>query len=177
MKTADQQKLIDDLYLNEQILFMTFPKMVDQVVINLMPKHVVSVLSNGVVVRHQAPELPSFGDTRLDPLGIKMAGLGIDYDRTRDRNDCLYPESIRDGFYRAGAKCEMPGCSEDIVSNGKLMGHFGAIYNHYTEESKLPFTDLIHKRHTAPSFALITRPLSMQASWQHSEIRTHSTTN
>lgn len=136
--TKEQKDLIDGLYLNKKILFMTYPMMVEQVRRRLQHKHLIKIRASGVHVETQSPQLPPYGDFSHDPLGVKTAGLGIGYFDTSTKGRCFYPETIREIFYRSMGNCEMPGCSESILNNGELNGHFESIHDNLPDRSTLP---------------------------------------
>jgi hypothetical protein len=147
--TDDKQRLVDDLYIREKILFMTFPQMLAQVEQRLQHKHMIKILLRDVPVQTQGIGLPPFGDTSPDPLGVKMAGLGVRFDSTSSKDGCFHPERIREIFYRAQGRCEMPGCQAPIVYDGRMCGHFSPIYNYYPDQCKRPFSDLLRPEYTA----------------------------
>lgn len=138
--TKEKQDLIDDLYLNKKILFMTYPMMVEQVKKHLRYKHMIKIRTSGVHVETPSPRLSLYGDFSHDPLGVKTAGLGMSYFDTSTRGKCFYPEAIREIFYRSAGNCEMPGCSERILNNGELNGHFEPIFNNLPDKSIFPLS-------------------------------------
>lgn len=138
VETASQQKIIDDLYLNENILFMTYPMMIEQIEKHPVPKNMLKYGPHGIsAFKLECPEIilrkgPYLGHERLpdnDPYGITTGGLGWKTEVIKRRESSHHPESLKQIFYRANAQCEHPGCREKVIKDGKVHGDFGRIYN------------------------------------------------
>lgn len=139
-----QQDMIDDLYLNENILFMTYPSMIEQVRCGLTQKNMLKVGPNGVRIqtRSDADQLLGEGSeldlskrSDTDPFGIKMAGLGWWLSGSARQASATHPNSIKQIFYRAGGRCEEPGCPIRIVRKGGVLGQLRHIYNVIDDQS------------------------------------------
>lgn len=147
--TPKRQHLVDSLYLENDILLMPYPEMIEHVKRHPRPKHMISIWATGVHVKTSSPSLPHFGDLNEDPLGVKMAGLGMNHFDTSRRRTCFHPETLREIFYRSAGACEIPGCGVRIVSSDGVQGHLTPIYNNFPERSTLPFEALLWREHTA----------------------------
>lgn len=145
----NRQHLVDTLYLEKNIILMPYLEMVEQVKRHRRHKHMIAMRANGVHIKTSSPSLPHFGDLSDDPLGVKMAGLGMSHFDTSRRMTCFHPETLREIFYRSAGACEIPGCSRRIVSSDGIHGHLTPIYNNFPERSKLPFEALLWREHTA----------------------------
>lgn len=140
IKTDQQQKLIDDLYLDENILFMTYPMMIDQVIKRPQLKNMLSIGPHGTKgITLQSPEIlltkgPYIGLARCpdnDPYGITTGALGWPLFGSERRERCQHPESLKQIFYRAGGECEYPDCNEKALVDGNIHGRLGLIYNYF----------------------------------------------
>lgn len=140
IKTPVQQQMVDDLYLNENILFMTYPMLIKQLRQGISAKNMIKVDNKGVRVETlEAPEqllskgpdlgIPMRADN--DPFGIKMAGLGWNYRSSGRCTNSSHPASIKQIFYRAQGKCEYAGCSAPIIQNGQVHGGLKQIYDFF----------------------------------------------
>ena len=138
VKTPIQQQMIDDLYLHEDIIFMTYPMMIEQLRGGIRAKNMLKVGPRGVSVEtlgaptqllSKGPDvgLPREFDT--DAYGIKMAGLGWALSGNARRASAVHPASIKQIFYRANGLCEQPGCSTKIIHEGMVQGRLRHLYN------------------------------------------------
>ncbi|WP_285359944.1 hypothetical protein [Pseudomonas sp. fls2-241-TYG-175] len=134
--TESQAIVVDDLYLNEGILFMTYPMMVERVREKCRHKHILSLKTSGVKVKKSSSELAPFGKSIDDHLGVKMAGLGLNYFETHNKGMPFYPESIREIFYRSAGVCEFPNCCERVMYPEGLGGHFESVLKNFPEDFK-----------------------------------------
>lgn len=134
------QDLIDDLYVTHNILFMTYPMMIELVEQAPQQKNVLTVCAPGVAIKtlHQPESLgpaPHNGLGRAidDPFGIRLAGLGHSHSLTFKH--VMNPGHIKQVFYRAGGVCEKPGCSNSLVSDVGTRATMMPIYNAYGPKS------------------------------------------
>jgi len=138
------QTMIDRLYLDEGIIFMTYPMMIDQVKANLHQKNVIKLGPHGIQAVTLAKQdalapiaeplnLPALSDD--DPFGIKVAGLGWRLNAGTSRACALHPGSIKEIFYRSQGVCEKPGCGKQVVREDHVDGHFSPIYNVVDDDS------------------------------------------
>lgn len=143
----DHQTLIDDLYLNENILFMTYPMIIKQIRAEPHEKNVLKLGPHGVqaltVARPEslgslsrALNLPSLPDN--DPYGVRMAGLGWELRASEKTHCATHPASIKKIFYRSGGICEKPGCNRQVITNGQVRGNLTCIYNAVDNDSHIP---------------------------------------
>lgn len=137
VETDLQQKMVDELYLKEDILFMTYPMMIEQVKKHPLPKNMLSAGPHGIsAFKLDSLEIflrkgPYIGLERLednDPYGITTGALGWKLYDVRHRDCSRHPESMKQIFYRANGKCEHPECNENIVKGGQVDGNLGSMY-------------------------------------------------
>lgn len=135
-----KQKLIDDLYLREGILMMTYPMMMNEVSQEEEVKNCLKVLTRSVEpVSIHKPDLllvkvPSLNTEHAplhdpDPYGVTMAGLGWPRAGAHRREEALYPQSLVSIFHRAQGQCERQDCTNPIVREGSFAGGLSSIYN------------------------------------------------
>lgn len=137
MPNAKQQALIDELYVKNDILFMTYPMMLETMNGDFRQKNVFSVRASGLTqITVDSPE--SIGPTletidlpSCDPFGIKTAALGRpwQYDPLTVSN----AGQMKAAFYRSGGQCEKPGCSTPLIVNGRVEARLVRIYNRHGE--------------------------------------------
>ncbi|MDT8924647.1 DUF4263 domain-containing protein [Pseudomonas taiwanensis] len=144
VETPIQQQMIDDLYLHEDIIFMTYPMMIERLRAGVRAKNMLKVGPRGVSVEtlgaptqllSKGPDvgLPREFDT--DAYGIKMAGLGWALSGNARRASAVHPASIKQIFYRANGLCEQPGCTTKIIHEGEVQGRLRHLYNGIDELS------------------------------------------
>jgi hypothetical protein len=163
-----QQKMVDELYLKEGILFMTYPMMVEQVKRHPLPKNMLKSGPHGIsAFKLDSPEIflrkgPYIGHERLednDPYGITTGALGWKIYKVRLREYSRHPESMKEIFYRANGQCEHPECAERIVQDGEVHGNLGRIYNMFEKASDVSqlwntdYTPLLCPKHREASNA------------------------
>jgi hypothetical protein len=145
ISTQVQQQMVDDLYLQENILLMTYPMLVEQLKTKITTKNMLKVGPKGVdALTIGAPDQllskgPDVGLPRLpdnDPFGIKMAGLGRALHASRSARSVGHPESFKRVFYRSEGRCEHAGCLDQVIQNGVFSGHLAHIYNNIGNDSK-----------------------------------------
>jgi hypothetical protein len=132
--------LIDDLYVSHNILFMTYPMMIELVEQAPQQKNVLTIGAPGAVVKtlHQPDSLgpdPHNGLGRAidDPFGIRLAGLGHSYYLTLEH--VMNPGHIKQAFYRSEGICEKPGCVNSLLSDVGISATMMPIYNAYGQKS------------------------------------------
>lgn len=133
------QDLIDNLYLNEGIIFMTYPMMLSQVEGYIHHKNVLTVNTRkttidtlhrpdalGTGIHWVGGELfPSLPEN--DPYGVKLGGLGH---FIGTKHESVYePGLTKKLVYRSEGFCEMPSCCNLIVSDGIVTGRISAIWD------------------------------------------------
>jgi hypothetical protein len=137
IETDLQQKMVDELYLKEDILFMTYPMMLEQVKKRPLPKNMLKSGPHGIsAFKLDSPEIflrkgPYLGLDRLDdndPYGITTGALGWKLYDVRHRDSSRHPESMKQIFYRAGGECEHSQCNKKIVKGGQAHGNLGSVY-------------------------------------------------
>lgn len=137
----EHHKLISDLYTEEDILFMTYPMMMDQVEHDTHHKNVLSVAANKSITIKTLHSPEALGTaihwvdgllfpTRAanDPYGIALAGLGhpLGYKYESVYDPCLTKKLV----YRSEGLCEMDGCCNPVVSiDGRVTGRVSIIYD------------------------------------------------
>lgn len=135
-----KQKLIDDLYIREGIMMMTYPMMMEEVGQEDEVKNCLRVLTRSVepvsihkpdLLLAKVPSLSKGHDPLhdTDPYGVTMAGLGWPRDGRHSRKDAEHPQSLISIFHRAQGQCERPDCDNPIVREGSFAGGLTSIYN------------------------------------------------
>lgn len=131
-----QQALIDDLYLREGIIMMTYPMMLKEVSQEEEVKNCLKVLARSIkpIAIHK-PDLllakvPALGTGHAsyhdpDPYGVTLAGLGW----PRAGALGVSPQSLVSLFHRSQGRCEHHGCANLIVQEGAFTGGLASIYN------------------------------------------------
>ncbi|SHN14453.1 protein of unknown function [Pseudomonas asturiensis] len=153
-RTRAHQDLIDRLYLDESIILMTFPMMMELVRNRPEVKNVLKLGTKGIRMEtlgdqnalHPIASVLSLavGPTE-DPYSVRSAGLGWTGSDTRYRDGAFHPASVKAIFYRSGGLCEKPGCSQPVVVGDKVAGGLSAIYNVIDEDSDVStFGDTRH---------------------------------
>jgi hypothetical protein len=138
---TQHRDLIDNLYINENILFMTYPMMLEIVERAPHHKNVLKIGAPGVeIITAQNPDSLGSDPGRLlsrqasDPFGIKLAGFG--HPSYRQQDEVMHPAHTKQAFYRSKGDCEKPGCLNKVVSDQGLNAMLMPIYNNYGERSK-----------------------------------------
>lgn len=139
-KDRKHHKLISDLYTNDDILFMTYPMMLDQVEHNTRHKNMLSVAANKSITIDTLHNPEALGTavhlvegklfpTRAadDPFGIRLAGLG--HPLGSEHESVYDPAFTKKLVYRSEGRCEMDGCKNLVVAGGKITGRISAIYD------------------------------------------------
>lgn len=138
------QSLIDRLYMQEGIIFMTYPMMLEQV---RKYHHIKNVLKLGLykttplTLANPSSLLPLAQSLGLpatqndDPYGVRLAGLGWELHIGSNEASAMHPASIKAIFYRSGGRCEKPGCSRRAIEEGKITGLLRPIYNVIDDDS------------------------------------------
>jgi hypothetical protein len=150
------QDLIDDLYLNENIIFMTYPMMIEQLRNHSHDKNMLRLGPHALEVitlrrldslRPVANELNLPITTDNDPYGVFQAGTGWKLRAGRSRHHAMHPSSIKAIFYRSNGCCEKPGCNSPIITEVGVCGALSPIYNRI---DNLSFSqDFWHINHVA----------------------------
>lgn len=130
------QALIDKLYLEERIIFMTYPMMLKEVRSAPQPKNVLRVGPHSVEVKlNLVPKsldaivMSSYSNSTADPFGIRLAGLGL-WSLFNGREDSAYnPSSLKKIFYRSKGCCEAINCERKVVEGELVRGALSPIYN------------------------------------------------
>lgn len=132
------QTLIDDLYINDNILFMTYPMMIEQVEKCPYPKNVLTIGALGVSLKtlHRPASL-GHGLMPLslpieDPFGIKIAGLGHHLQQPSEL--AMAPGMLKKAFYRSGGFCEKPGCGHPLITDLGVQARLCPIYNAFDDD-------------------------------------------
>jgi hypothetical protein len=142
-RPGHQQKLIEDLYLQEKILMMTYPMMIEQVEKTPRTKHMLVLkkkVTETLAVDHtkidfllaKVPSLPYSVDLEghtIDPFGVELGGLGWKLEGDYSRLEATHPESMKEIYYRSGGNCEYHNCFAKIMVAGKICGDISSIYN------------------------------------------------
>lgn len=153
------QDLIDNLYINEGIIFMTYPMMLAQVEASIHHKNTltVGVRKTTIETLHRPdslgtaihwvggqlfPSLPAD-----DPYGVRLAGLG--HYLGSKYASVHNPADTKKLVYRSAGVCEMPGCCNAVVSGGTVTGSISAIY-----DPRLDYTQ-VFERYRLDNVALI----------------------
>lgn len=151
--------LIDNLYINEDIIFMTYPMMLAQVEASIHHKNTLSVGVRKTTIEtlHRPdalgtaihwvggqlfPSLPAD-----DPYGVRLAGLG--YYLGSKYASVHNPADTKKLVYRSAGVCEMPGCCNPVVSGGVVTGSISAIF-----DPRLDYTQ-VFERYRLDNVALI----------------------
>lgn len=138
------QRMVDDLYLHEGIIFLTYPMMIQQLRREAVDKNMLKVGARRICVETlNAPDQllrkgPDLGFTRPpddDPLSVKMAGLGWPMPLNRRSTSCHHPGAVQAVFYRAQGRCEIPECTNRIIQNGQVCGSLKPLYNGIDDDS------------------------------------------
>lgn len=158
----EHQNMIDDLYLNEEIILMTYPEMIDLVRQYQHDKNVIKVGPHGIqTITARVPDrLMPIADhmnasttNNTDPYGVKLAGLGWLLESSNECNLAMHPASVKAIFYRSRGLCEHPDCNAPVVTSGKVYGSLSPIYsfrddgNDYPSFWKTKFVALACPRH------------------------------
>ena len=137
----DQHRdLIDDLYINENILFMTYPMMIGMVEQGPHHKNVLKIGAPGIeIITAQNPQSLGSDPQRLsrqsnDPFGIKLAGFG--HPAYQPQENVMNPSNAKQAFYRSKGNCEKTGCINKVVSEHGIHAMLMPIYNAYGEHSR-----------------------------------------
>ena len=178
------QDLIDNLYTNENIIFMTYPMMLSQVEAAIHHKNTLTVGARKVTVEalHQPDALgtgihciggrlfPSLPED--DPYGVQLAGLGHYLDS--ERESVYDPGATKKLVYRSAGMCEMDGCCNPVVSDGTVTGRISKIYdprldfNQFFGRDRLDNVALICDQHP--------RGINGDLSWAYQWNQTHPMT-
>lgn len=135
------QALIDDLYINDNILFMTYAMMIEQVEKCPYPKNVLTIGAPGVSLKTlHRPESLGHGLMPLslplsDPFGIKLAGLGHPLQQPHEL--VRAPGMLKKAFYRSKGLCEKPGCGNPLITNSGIQARLCPIYNNIDDNYHL----------------------------------------
>lgn len=153
------QDLIDNLYINEGIIFMTYPMMLTQVEASVHHKNTltVGVRKTTIETIHRPDALgtaihwvggqlfPSLPED--DTYGVRLAGLG--HYLGSKYASVHNPADTKKLVYRSAGVCEMPGCCNAVVSGGTVTGSISAIY-----DPRLDYTQ-VFERYRLGNVALI----------------------
>lgn len=138
------QRLIDQLYMQDGIIFMTYPLMLDQIRKKPHHKNVLKLglykmepmtVSNAASLRTISQELGLPQIENDDPYGTQLAGLGWQLHIGQDKACAMHPASIKALFYRSNGICEKPGCSRKIIEDDEATGGLSPIYNVIDDDS------------------------------------------
>ena len=132
-----QQKLIDNLYIKDNILFMSYPMMLATMNGEYQHKNLLSMKAEVIEAptlhkpeslgfRPQCPDLPSD-----DPFGIRTSGLGRAWQR--DPQFVMNAGEIKKAMYRSNGCCEKPGCRRPLLVNGRVEATLIRIFNRHGE--------------------------------------------
>lgn len=132
-----QQKLIDDLYVNDDILFMSYPMMLATMDGDYRQKNVLSMKARAI----EAPTLhrpdsigfnPQCPDLSPDdPYGIRTAALWRAW--FHDPQNIRNAGEIKKAFYRSKGRCEKPGCGRPLIVDGRVKAKLTRIFNRHGE--------------------------------------------
>ncbi|AYG48212.1 DUF4263 domain-containing protein (plasmid) [Pseudomonas sp. Leaf58] len=139
-----QQAIIDDLYLREGIIMMTYPMMLEEVSQEEETKNCLKVLARSIKpVSIHKPDLllakvPTlnmgpFPIPDPDPYGVTLAGLGW----PRAGALGVSPQLLVSLFHRSQGRCEHHDCANPVVQEGAFTGGLASIYNFF--KPGLPF--------------------------------------
>jgi hypothetical protein len=152
-QSEEQQKLIDQLYLEDNILFMTYPTMLAESERHVAARNVISVGTYGATVKSACnpdalhPIFPVPGGDSYDPHGVKRYGLG--HNNSSQPTSIAQPLQLKKAFYRSQGLCEKDGCQASLFEGGEFVGRLVWIFNQIspevnTRKIKKPSDDLDH---------------------------------
>ncbi|MFG6204024.1 Shedu anti-phage system protein SduA domain-containing protein [Pseudomonas retamae] len=152
-KSQEQQQLIDQMYLDNNILFMTYPMMLAESERHVSARNVISVGTYGPTVKSACnpdalhPVFSFPGGDSFDPHGIKRYGLG--HPNASHPSSIAQPRQLKKAFYRSQGLCEKDGCVASLFEAGEFVGDVVWIFNqissdYNTRKRQKPSDDLDH---------------------------------
>lgn len=151
--SQEQQQLIDQMYLDNNILFMTYPMMLAESERHVSARNVISVGTYGPTIKSACnssalhPIFPFPDGDSYDPHGINRYGLG--HHSVSHPSSIAQPLQLKKAFYRSQGLCEKYGCGASLFEAGEFVGRLVWIFNQISSDYSArkiqkPYDDLDH---------------------------------
>ncbi|NJJ56228.1 Shedu anti-phage system protein SduA domain-containing protein [Pseudomonas sp. B14(2022)] len=137
MPNEKQQELIDNLYINDNILLMSYPMMLATMNSDYRRKNVLSMKAKAIeALTLQVPESLAFNVhcpdlPSDDPYGIRTAALGRAWQL--DPQSVTNAGEIKKALYRSKGLCEKLTCGRPLIVDGRVEAKLTRIFNRHGE--------------------------------------------